>query len=313
MDITTYNKENVAPVSCLPSPPTSFENKPQSIESENHDGFIEIPLTSDDDQINNNLKTNLSSANIQAAEKRDGELLSDDDEAAEKRKRVFLSNGDDDDKEDTYGLRSMDSLTAFGHVEMEELLEIERSIPDNHEDLDLNLNRPDPPERPHTPFENQSPRFQSPLIEFQPLTISIPPFHSEAPRPQTRRSDEPSKEQSQGLQSEQLKKLLCLDLSALPKPLNIKKSSYFSQGDPTKTESKYDDESDSDNDSDTDDWSEEEEEEEEEGKIVDDGIRREFVEISREEWNLRGHPRFGKYRVKEISCLRVCATIRAGA
>ncbi|KAK0122236.1 hypothetical protein ONS95_010489 [Cadophora gregata] len=88
-----------------------------------------------------------------------------------------------------------------------------------------------------------------------------------------------------------------VDPNDLPAPLKVNKSSYFSKDNPMKAEAQFEDVPD-----DLDDWFEE-------GEVDEDGIRREEVEVSFAEWNLERHPRFGRYRVKTVSGLRVSWTI----
>ncbi|PVH82880.1 hypothetical protein DL98DRAFT_529834 [Cadophora sp. DSE1049] len=98
-------------------------------------------------------------------------------------------------------------------------------------------------------------------------------------------------------QSSRSQPLTEIDPKDLPAPLRVNKSSYFSKESPMEADSQFEDVPD-----DLDMWFEE-------GEVDEDGIRREEVEMSFAEWNLERHPRFGKYRVKTVSCLRVCWTI----
>ena len=100
-----------------------------------------------------------------------------------------------------------------------------------------------------------------------------------------------------GGQSSRSQPLSEIDPKDLPAPLNVNKSSYFSKDNPMEAEPLFEEIPD-----DTEAWYEE-------GEVDEDGIRREEAELSLAEWNLERHPRFGAYRVKEISCLRVCWTI----
>ncbi|KAL2066347.1 hypothetical protein VTL71DRAFT_2418 [Oculimacula yallundae] len=259
------DKENIAPNSSLPTPPSSIADKAESITFENLDGFVEVSLTSNNDQVDASQMRRSSIAAIKlAAEKRKRDALSDEEDklANEKRMREALSQDDED--EDAQGLRSMESSTDLDDVSLDELMEIERSYPES--DLE-------PPARPFTPFGNRSSRAQDSAFT-QPRSYN--PFTDQAFN-------------------------TGLDLSARPAPLQINKSSYFSQDDPMKTDSESDD-----RDDDTDDWTEEEE-------VEVEGIRRDEVELTLNEWELAMHPKLGRYRVKESSCLRICETIETDA
>ena len=106
-------------------------------------------------------------------------------------------------------------------------------------------------------------------------------------RPQTPRNEQSCRSQP----------LAEINPQDLPAPLNVNKSSYFSKDNPMEAEPQFEEIPD-----DYEAWYEE-------GEVDEDGIRREEAELSLAEWNLERHPRFGPYRVKEISCLRVCWTI----
>ncbi|KAH7370686.1 hypothetical protein BKA65DRAFT_545391 [Rhexocercosporidium sp. MPI-PUGE-AT-0058] len=242
MPANAHNKENVAPdhqtasAAGIPVAETTG-----TVEIEDPYSFVEIYLGPVNDQIEESTDSNSGSSNYtpQIDKKGKGaETTVDEDE-------------EDTDEDGMDELGSMESSPDLGDVGLEELLEIEKEIPD---DLDLS----EPPPKPYTSFENQ-PRSQGSLLsQIYPLV---------------------------------------LDPRDLPAPLQVRKSSYFSKDSPMETESEFEED-----DEEGDNWFEE-------GEIVEDGIRRNEVEMSIAEWRLNRHPRFGRYRVKEISCLRICETI----
>ncbi|KAG4441141.1 hypothetical protein IFR05_003362 [Cadophora sp. M221] len=250
MRTNAHNKENVDPKASTAVPDTPVADNTET-DFEDADGFVEVNLGAvNGHRIEENSNSNSGGGSSTTQ--------------ADKKGKGVDTNIDEDDEdmgiEGMDGLGGMESLAEFGDVGLEELLEIEKEIPD-----ELELDTPEASTQPYEPFENRSSGSQS-----SPLSQIHPPV---------------------------------VDPNDMPTSLQVRKSSYFSQDSPMQTNSVFEE-----------DGEEEEEVEEadnwfEEGEIEEDGIRRHEVEMSFAEWRLNRHPRFGRYRVRETSCLRVCETI----
>lgn len=239
MRANAQNKENIDPKTPI-SAPVMQADTTASVDAQNPDDFVEINLDSDNGQIDETPNANLNSSTTKEA-----------DEKARERNKKVDEEGTDADEDEMEGLGSTDSSSDLGDIDLDDLLEIEKVIPDD-------LDTPNFPNRPCTPFENHPSKTQaSPLSQINP----------------------PS-----------------LDSKDLPAPLKVNKSSYFSKDNPMRTMTLFEEREEADN------WFDE-------GEIDDDGIRRDEVELSFAEWHLNRHPTLGKYRVKDISPLRICETI----
>ncbi|KAH9217170.1 hypothetical protein DL95DRAFT_459390 [Leptodontidium sp. 2 PMI_412] len=157
MRADAHNKENVAPKASAIIPATTVADSTERAGVEDLDGFVEVHLGAVNDQIDENLNSNSGSS-------------SSTTQADEKGKRVDTTV--DEDNEDMGmgemdGLGSMESSTDLGDVGLEELLEIEKEIPD-----DLDLDTPESPTQPYEPFGSQPSGSQSsPLFQIYPHSL----------------------------------------------------------------------------------------------------------------------------------------------